>query len=396
MLTREENEERRPTFSEIVECGEYSVDPPEGCTVSKARLGWEGFADRFFAYPEGLGRGTGLMRWPLSLSLDVLAIFSVRVITRIYDRITSVNSVIDSFVSLFIHFRHSTTAFYFEDAAELAASLWQLGSPIESCKLFTLVFATGLSIALARLLDRIEGFRTELRCPVCAILNSEIPHFAQEGKRMSHIESNSAVLSACVERAARILREDGVIAAPTDTLYGILANALSERAAAKVFAAKLRADSSPLPIFVSEIEDLSEYGRDVPDFAYRLASEFWPGKLTIVVPKSERVPALVSGGLDTVGMRIPGHPVPRSIVSALGAPVTATSANVSGSAPMTSASDVARELGGRLDLVFDGGQLAPSPPSTVIDTTVTPPKILRSGAIPLERIERMTGVSLDV
>ncbi len=213
---------------------------------------------------------------------------------------------------------------------------------------------------------------------------------------MSHIESSSAVLSACVERAARILREDGVIAAPTDTLYGILANALSERAAAKVFAAKLRADSSPLPIFVSEIEDLSEYGRDVPDFAYRLASEFWPGKLTIVVPKSERVPALVSGGLDTVGMRIPGHPVPRSIVSALGAPVTATSANVSGSAPMTSASDVARELGGRLNLVFDGGQLAPSPPSTVIDTTVTPPKILRSGAIPLERIERMTGVSLDV
>lgn len=213
---------------------------------------------------------------------------------------------------------------------------------------------------------------------------------------MSNGESNSGALSKSVNRAVEILRRGGVVAAPTDTLYGILANALDERAARKVFAVKMRGAGSPLPIFVSEVADLDKYGRDIPEVAYALAAAFWPGKLTIVVPKSDLISEAVSGGLDTVGMRIPNHAVPREIVAALGAPATATSANLSGTAGLTSASDVARELGARVDMVLDGGELAPSEASTVIDAAASPPRILRAGAVSAERIRRMTGVAVDV
>ena len=205
-----------------------------------------------------------------------------------------------------------------------------------------------------------------------------------------------AVVSRSVSSAIETLRNGGVIGAPTDTLYGILADASNEAAVRKVFRVKARQGSSPLPIFVAEVSDLYRYGSDIPDLALALARQFWPGKLTIVVEKSSLVPALVSGGLDTVGIRIPDHPVPRSIVKGLGAPVTATSANISGLPPLTSGADVAGVLGERLDLIYDGGQLAPSAPSTVIDVSVRPPRILREGAVARARIERVTSVTLDM
>lgn len=207
---------------------------------------------------------------------------------------------------------------------------------------------------------------------------------------------NGGALSKSVNRAVEVLRNGGAVAAPTDTLYGILANALDERAVRKVFAAKMREAGSPLPIFVSDAEDLAKYGRGVPEIAYALAAAFWPGKLTIVVPKSDRIPEVVSGGLDTVGMRIPNHPVPRGIVAALGAPVTATSANLSGTEGLASADDVVRELGERVDMVLDGGVLAPSAASTVVDATASPLKILRIGAVAPQTIERMTGAAVEV
>ena len=207
---------------------------------------------------------------------------------------------------------------------------------------------------------------------------------------------NGGALSKSVNRAVEVLRNGGAVAAPTDTLYGILANALDERAVRKVFAAKMREAGSPLPIFVSDADDLAKYGRDIPEIAYALAAAFWPGKLTIVVPKSDRIPEVVSGGLDTVGMRIPDHPAPRGIVAALGAPVTATSANLSGTAGLASAADVVRELGERVDMVLDGGVLAPSAASTVVDATTNPLKILRIGAVAPETIERMTGAAVEV
>ena len=204
------------------------------------------------------------------------------------------------------------------------------------------------------------------------------------------------MISQSIDEAVEALLLGGVIAAPTDTLYGVMANALNEDAVARVFATKGRVDASPLPIFVSRVCELYNYGRDIPDIALRLAERFWPGKLTIVVRRSEQIPSLVSGGLGTVGVRIPNHPVPRAIVGRLGAPVTATSANLSGAPPLTSGSDVAQVLGRALDLVYDGGQLAPSPPSTVVDVTVQPPKVLREGAVSRASLERVAGVTTGV
>ena len=208
--------------------------------------------------------------------------------------------------------------------------------------------------------------------------------------------SNPSILSASTDCAVAILRSGGVIALPTDTLYGISANALDADAASKVFTVKGREEFSPLPIFVSDADDIFHYGRNVPDSAVRLAELFWPGKLTIVVRKSERISSVVSGGLDTLGMRVPDHPVPREIVRKFGAPITATSANVSGKPPLTAASDVVAELGSRLQLVFDGGALSPSLPSTVIDVTANPPRILREGAVSPSRIEKLAGIPLEV
>ena len=207
---------------------------------------------------------------------------------------------------------------------------------------------------------------------------------------------NSAILSTSIIRATEILRSGGVIALPTDTLYGVSANALDPAAASKVFTVKGREERSPLPIFVSDSSDLYKYGRDVPDVALRLAEIFWPGKLTIVVAKSDLVPAVVSGGLDSVGLRIPDHPAPREIVAQLGAPITATSANVSGKPALTAAADVLAELGPRLDLILDGGVLAPSAPSTVIDVTANPPRILREGALSASDIQKLAGIKLEV
>ncbi len=208
--------------------------------------------------------------------------------------------------------------------------------------------------------------------------------------------TDQTILSTSISQAVDALRNGGVIALPTDTLYGISANALDADAAAKVFTVKGREERSPLPIFVSGPDDLFRYGRDVPDVALRLAQTFWPGKLTIVVSKSDLIPPVVSGGLDTVGLRVPDHPAPRQIVAQLGAPITATSANVSGKPALTAASDVLRELGPRLDLVFDGGVLAPSAPSTVIDATSNPPRILREGALSASDIQELAGIALEV
>ncbi len=202
--------------------------------------------------------------------------------------------------------------------------------------------------------------------------------------------------SESIDDAVSALSAGGVIAVPTDTLYGIAAAALDEAAVQRVFDVKQRGQSSPLPLFVSGVEGFDEFGRRVPDVARELAAAFWPGKLTIVVERSPIVPDIVTGGLDTVGLRVPDHPVPREIVARLDSPITATSANVSGQPPLTSADQVFRRLGDRLDLVIDGGQLRPSEPSTVIDVTHTPCRVLRQGAVAPHEIEQVTGIKVAV
>ena len=197
------------------------------------------------------------------------------------------------------------------------------------------------------------------------------------------------MLSTSLDQAVAVLRRGGVIGIPTDTVYGIAANALDEDAVDRVFTLKGREDTSPIPVLIGEVADLFRYGAHVTDEAVALAEAFWPGQLTIVVSKSDLIPSVVSGGLDTVGLRIADHHVPRRLISDLGAPITATSANISGTEALNSAVSVAEQLGDRLDLVFDGGQLAPSRSSTVIDVTSGPPKILREGAVPAAEIGRV-------
>ncbi len=229
---------------------------------------------------------------------------------------------------------------------------------------------------------------------------AEQPRDGASTKREACIEQmrsdNLPLLSTSIDRAVRLLRSGGVIATPTDTLYGIAANALDARAVERVYAVKGRSDASPLPILVGGVEDLFEYGADVPDVAVELARAFWPGQLTIVAKRSARTPSVVSAGLDTVGMRVADHPVTLRIVAELGAPITATSANVSGAPPLTSALDVVELLGDRLDMVLDGGKLPPSKPSTVIDAVSSPPRILREGAVSRARIERVAGGALGL
>lgn len=199
------------------------------------------------------------------------------------------------------------------------------------------------------------------------------------------------MLSSSIQQAIDILLNGGVVGIPTDTVYGVAANALDADAVDKVFNLKGREDTSPIPVLVGEVDDLHKYGREVSDEAITLAKVFWPGRLTIVVPKSDIIPLVVSGGLDTVGLRIADHPVPRELVSALGAPITATSANISGTDSLSSAVSVLEQLGSKLDMVFDGGELPPSRPSTVVDVTVSPPRILREGAVLRAAIEHVTG-----
>ncbi|MCE2456279.1 MAG: threonylcarbamoyl-AMP synthase [Dehalococcoidia bacterium] len=199
------------------------------------------------------------------------------------------------------------------------------------------------------------------------------------------------MLSTSLKQAIDILRNGGVVGIPTDTVYGVAANALYEKAVDKVFDLKGREDTSPIPVLIGQVEDLYRYGREIPDEAIELARAFWPGQMTIVVPKADIIPSVVSGGLDTVGLRIADHPVPRELVSALGAPITATSANISGTDALSSAKSVLEQLGHSLDMVFDGGELPPSRPSTVVDASVSPPRILREGAVPRAAIEQVTG-----
>ena len=199
------------------------------------------------------------------------------------------------------------------------------------------------------------------------------------------------MLSTSLERAVAILRTGGVIGIPTDTVYGVAANVLDDNAVGRVFRLKGREDTSPIPVLIGEVDDLFRYGTDVTEEAVALAEAFWPGQLTIVVSKSDSISSIVSGGLDTVGLRVADHPVPRQLISGLGAPITATSANISGTDALTSAVSVAQQLGASLDLVFDGGQLAPSKPSTVVDVTSRPAKILREGAVSRAAIEHVTG-----
>lgn len=196
--------------------------------------------------------------------------------------------------------------------------------------------------------------------------------------------------------AARILREGGLVAFPTETVYGLGANALMPAAAKKTYEAKGRPSDNPLIVHIAEKEDIFRVAEDVGETARRLMDAFWPGPMTLVLKKAAVIPAETTGGLQTVAVRMPSHPVANALIRLAGVPVSAPSANLSGHPSPTEARFVIEDLDGRVDVIIDGGPVEIGLESTIIDLTGETPTILRPGYITREDLERVTaGVTTD-
>ena len=199
-----------------------------------------------------------------------------------------------------------------------------------------------------------------------------------------------------VRDAAAILRRGGLLGIPTETVYGLGADALNEDAVSRIFLAKGRPQDNPLIIHVPDASWLGSYCRDVPPAAYRLAERFWPGPLTMILPRRDIVPLQTTGGLETVGVRCPNHPVTLAIIEAAGVPIAAPSGNTSGRPSPTTAAHMIEDMDGRIDGIVDGGPCTVGVESTIIDLTVTPPRLLRPGGLPLESLRQVLGeVAVD-
>ena len=199
-----------------------------------------------------------------------------------------------------------------------------------------------------------------------------------------------------IREAARILRRGGLLGIPTETVYGLGANALDEEAVGHIFEAKGRPQDNPLILHVPDASWLERYCREVPEVAYLLAEKFWPGPLTMILPGKDIVPGRTTGGLSTVGVRCPDHAVTRAIIREAGVPVAAPSGNTSGRPSPTSASDMLEDMDGKIDGIVDGGACRVGVESTIIDLTVSPPQLLRPGGLPLEELRQVLGeVTVD-
>ena len=183
------------------------------------------------------------------------------------------------------------------------------------------------------------------------------------------------------ERAAQILRRGGLVAFPTETVYGLGGNGLLPAAAAKIYAAKGRPSDNPLILHISSPEELPPLVRRIPEAAGKLMETFWPGPMTLIFEKADLVPRETTGGLDTVAVRMPEHSGARELIACAGVPVAAPSANLSGRPSPTSAAHVREDLDGRIDMIIDGGSVGIGLESTIIDLTENVPVILRPGAI---------------
>lgn len=197
-------------------------------------------------------------------------------------------------------------------------------------------------------------------------------------------------------RAAEILRNGGLVAFPTETVYGLGGNGLRKEASMKIYAAKGRPSDNPLILHISKREELNSIVRCVSEKAEKLIEAFWPGPMTLIFEKSECVPYETTGGLDTVAVRMPGHEGARELIASAGVPVAAPSANTSGRPSPTSANHVKEDLDGKIDMIIDGGGVGIGLESTIIDLTEEVPVILRPGYITREMVSGIVGeVALD-
>ena len=199
-----------------------------------------------------------------------------------------------------------------------------------------------------------------------------------------------------MQEAGEIIRRGGLVAFPTETVYGLGADALDEEAARKIYAAKGRPSDNPLIVHIAEYSALEKITVNVPDGTTRLAENFWPGPLTMIFRKSDIVPYGTTGGLETVAVRMPSDPIAAELIRASGGYVSAPSANTSGRPSPTRAEHVADDLTGKIDMILDGGKVDIGLESTILDMTVEPPMILRPGAITADMLEEVIGpVSVD-
>ena len=196
---------------------------------------------------------------------------------------------------------------------------------------------------------------------------------------------------AGIRRAADVIRAHGLVAFPTETVYGLGANALSEPAVLRIFEAKDRPRGNPLIVHLAEAAQLATVAADVSTRARDVAARFWPGPLTLVLPRAAAVPLVTTGGLDTVAVRVPDHPVARALIEAAGVPIAAPSANRSGRPSPTRAGHVRDDLDGRIELILDGGPTPVGVESTVLDMTGESPLLLRPGGVPLEALREALG-----
>jgi L-threonylcarbamoyladenylate synthase len=190
-----------------------------------------------------------------------------------------------------------------------------------------------------------------------------------------------------VEEAARVLKEGGLVAFPTETVYGLGGNGLDSEACKKIYIAKGRPSDNPLILHISQISELRPIVREIPPSAQKLMDAFWPGPLTLIFPKSDIVPMAATGGLDTVAVRFPSHPVAMAIIRQSGLPIAGPSANSSGKPSPTRASHVEFDLSGKIDMIVDGGAAEWGLESTIVDVSGEVPVILRPGAITKEMME---------
>lgn len=194
------------------------------------------------------------------------------------------------------------------------------------------------------------------------------------------------LIRADLAEAAEVLRRGGLVAMPTETVYGLAADATNPAAIERIFAAKGRPTDHPLIVHLADPADFDEWAPAASQAARTLAATSWPGPLTLIVPRSVVLPPEVAGGRDTVGLRVPAHPVARELIRLVGRPLAAPSANRFGAVSPTTAAHVRSDLGDAVDVVLDGGPCPVGVESTIVDTTVDPVQILRAGAITVEQI----------
>ena len=199
-----------------------------------------------------------------------------------------------------------------------------------------------------------------------------------------------------LQEACQVLRNDGLVAFPTETVYGLGGNALHKEAANHIYAAKGRPSDNPLIVHISEVKSLYELAADVPEAAKKLSEAFWPGPLTMIFPKSDIVPYGTTGGLDTVAIRMPNHPVALALIDESGCMIAAPSANTSGKPSPTEAGHVALDLDGKIPMILDGGPVGIGIESTIIDLTEKVPMILRPGYITKEMLEEVLGEEVRI